>query len=192
LGANFPLPILLAQHIARGFVSPLAEWLSTTTRMPVHVATPNELLPGHIYLAPDDQHMSVFVRDYAACRPLQPDDRFCPSADILFESVAAVYGRRAIGVILTGMGDDGARGLRALKISGGRTLAQDQASCVVYGMPRVAVELGAVERVVPLVDLARVVLDLSGVGGNNGITILRRALSLFSCSRADARRTPLS
>ncbi len=172
LGSNFPLPILLAQHIARGFVAPLAEWLSATTRLPVHVTAPNQLLlPGHIYLAPDDQHMSVFVRDYAACRSLQPTDRYCPSADILFESVAAVYGRRAIGVILTGMGDDGARGLRALKAAGGRTLAQDEASCVVYGMPRVAVELGAVERVAPLADLARAVRDLSGVGGTNGITM---------------------
>ena len=63
-----------------------------------------QLLPGHVYLAPDDQHMSVFVRDYAACRSMQSGERYCPSADILFESVAAVYGRRAIGVILTGHG----------------------------------------------------------------------------------------
>jgi two-component system, chemotaxis family, protein-glutamate methylesterase/glutaminase len=172
LGFNFPLPILIAQHIARGFVAPLAEWLSTTTRLPVRVAGPNELLlPGHVYLAPDDQHMSVFVREYAACRALQPADRYCPSADILFESVAAVYGRRAIGVILTGMGDDGARGLLALKAAGGRTLAQNESSCVVYGMPRVAVELGAVERVAALADLAQAVRDLSGIDGNNGTTI---------------------
>jgi two-component system chemotaxis response regulator CheB len=172
LGSNFPLPILLAQHIARGFVAPLAEWLSAATRLPVHVTAPNELLlPGHIYLAPDDQHMRVFVRDYAASRPLQPADRYCPSADVMFESVAAVYGQRAIGVILTGMGDDGARGLRALKTAGGRTLAQDEASCVVYGMPRVAVELGAVERVVPLAELARAVRELSRAGGNNGSTM---------------------
>jgi two-component system chemotaxis response regulator CheB len=172
LGRHFPLPILLAQHIARGFVAPLAEWLSATTHLPVHVAAPNEqLLPGHVYLAPDDQHMSVFVRNYAACRSMQPDERYCPSADILFESVAAVYGRRAMGVILTGMGDDGARGLRALRAAGGRTLAQDQASCVVYGMPRAAVEMGAVERVAPLADLARAVCDITGVGSGDGIAI---------------------
>jgi two-component system, chemotaxis family, protein-glutamate methylesterase/glutaminase len=171
LGRHFSLPILLAQHIARGFVAPLAAWLSSTTQLPVHMAVPNEpLLSGHVYLAPDDQHMSVFVPNYAACRSIQSDDRYCPSADILFESVAAVYGRRAIGVILTGMGDDGARGLRALRAAGGRTLAQDQASCVVYGMPRAAVELGAVERVAPLADLARAVCDLTGVSGD-GIAI---------------------
>jgi two-component system chemotaxis response regulator CheB len=169
LGFHFPLPILLAQHIARGFVAPLAEWLSATTHRPVHVAVRNEqLLPGHVYLAPDDQHMSVSMRDYAACQSIQSSDRYCPSADILFESVAAVYGRRAIGVILTGMGDDGARGLRALRAAGGYTLAQDQASCIVYGMPQAAVELGAVERVAPLADLARAVCDLTGVGGSDG------------------------
>jgi two-component system chemotaxis response regulator CheB len=172
LGLHFPLPILLAQHIARGFVAPLADWLSVTTHLPVHVAVRNEqLLPGHVYLAPDDQHMSVFMRDYTACRSMQSGDRYCPSADILFESVAAVYGRRAIGVILTGMGDDGARGLQALRAAGGCTLAQDQASCVVYGMPRAAVELGAVERVAPLADLARAVCDLTGVGSGHGIAI---------------------
>lgn len=172
LGANISLPILLAQHIARGFVAPLAEWLSATTCLPVRVARPNErLLPGHVYLAPDDQHMSVFVRDYAAFRSIRPGDRYCPGADILFESVATVYGRRAIGVILTGMGDDGARGMQTLRAAGSRTLAQDEASCVVYGMPRVAVELGAVERVAPLDELARAIRDLIRVGNTNGIAI---------------------
>jgi two-component system chemotaxis response regulator CheB len=171
LGADFPLPILLAQHIARGFVAPLAEWLSATTRLPIHVAQPNErLLRGHVYLAPDDRHMCVFVRDYAACRAIQPDDRYCPSADILFESVAAVYGQRAIGVILTGMGDDGARGLRALRAAGGHALAQDKGSCVVYGMPRAAIELGAAERVAPLRELASAIRDLARTssGGMHG------------------------
>jgi two-component system, chemotaxis family, protein-glutamate methylesterase/glutaminase len=110
LGIQFPLPILLAQHIARGFVEPLVEWLSVTTGLPAHVAAPNQrLLPGHVYVAPDDQHLCVVVRDCAGCRAIAPGDRYCPSADILFESVVVVYGRRAIGAILTGMGDDGAR-----------------------------------------------------------------------------------
>jgi two-component system chemotaxis response regulator CheB len=172
LGRHFPLPILLAQHITRGFVVPLAEWLGTATQLPIHVAVPNQqLLPGHVYLAPDDQHMSVLTCHYAACRSVQSGDRYCPSADILFESVAAAYGRRAIGVILTGMGDDGARGLRALRAAGGYTLAQDQASCVVYGMPQAAVNMGAVERVAPLQDLARVVCDLMRRGGSDGIAL---------------------
>lgn len=77
-----------------------------------------------------------------ALRPAHPDDRYCPSADLLFQSVARAYGAHAIGVILTGMGDDGARGLRELRDRGAPTIAQDEASCVVYGMPRSAVEAG--------------------------------------------------
>jgi two-component system chemotaxis response regulator CheB len=166
LDTTLPLPILLAQHIARGFVGPLVEWLNTTIALPVHVIQPNErLLPGHVYLAPDDQHLSVFVRNYAANRPIRAEDRYCPSADILFETVAAVYGRRAIGVILTGMGDDGARGLHTLRMAGGQTLAQDEASCVIYGMPRAAVEHGAVTHVVPLALIAPTIQQLVGKQG---------------------------
>lgn len=163
LSRTFPLPILLAQHIARGFIGPLVDWLNTTTALPVHIIHSNQrLLPGHVYLAPDDQHMSVIIRDYAANRQLQADDRYCPSADILFETVAAVYGVRAIGVILTGMGDDGARGLHKLRKAGGHTFAQDAASCVIYGMPRAAVELGAVERSLPLAGIAQALCELVG------------------------------
>jgi two-component system chemotaxis response regulator CheB len=166
LDTTLPLPILLAQHIARGFVGPLVEWLNTTTALPVHVIRPNErLLPGHVYLAPDDQHLSVFVRNYAANRPMRTEDRYCPSADILFETVAAVYGRHAIGVILTGMGDDGARGLHTLRMAGGHTLAQDEASCVIYGMPRAAAERGAVTHVVPLALMAPTIQQLVGMPG---------------------------
>jgi two-component system chemotaxis response regulator CheB len=155
LGPGYPLPILCTQHIARGFGAPLGAWLTGATQLPTHIAQPGEQLQaGHVYLAPDGQHLSILMRDYAASRPSGPADRYCPSADVLFETVAATYGRRAIGVILTGMGDDGARGLLALRTAGGRTLAQDEASCVVYGMPRAAVELGAVERIAPLAELA--------------------------------------
>lgn len=161
LPVGFPLPILLAQHIARGFAAPLADWLNTTISLPVKIVQPNErLLPGHVYLAPDDQHLTVFVRDYAANRAIQDEDRYCPSADLLFETVAAVYGRQALGVILTGMGDDGARGLRTLRQAGGRTLAQDEASSVVYGMPRAAFELGAVEHVGTPLELAQLIRGL--------------------------------
>jgi two-component system chemotaxis response regulator CheB len=162
LGASFPLPILVAQHIASGFVGPLAEWLQSTTGLPVGIARSNELLqPGRVYLAPENQHLGVFVRSYIANRPTSAEEIYCPSADVLFRAVAAAYGRDAIGVILTGMGSDGARGLQALRTVGGRTLAQDEASCVVYGMPRAAVELGAVERVAPLAALAQVIRSLA-------------------------------
>jgi two-component system chemotaxis response regulator CheB len=161
LGAGFPLPILLAQHISRGFVGSLAEWLQKASGLPVTIARPSEqLLPGHVYLAPESHHLSVFVPGYPANRPIRPEDRYCPSGDILFETVATVYGRRAIGVILTGMGDDGARGLHGLRAAGSRTLAQDEASSVVYGMPRAALEIGAAEQILPLAHLAEAIRGL--------------------------------
>jgi two-component system chemotaxis response regulator CheB len=145
LGAHFPLPILLVQHIARGFVPALADWLHTTVPQMVTIARYGERLqPGHVYLAPDDYHLMVGGGAVAALRASTPGDRYCPSADVLFEAVAHIYGARAIGVVLTGMGDDGTRGLRALWAVGGQTLAQDAASCIVYGMPRAAIAAGII------------------------------------------------
>jgi two-component system, chemotaxis family, protein-glutamate methylesterase/glutaminase len=159
LGKQFPLPILVAQHIASGFAPALADWLNATIPLQVGLAEPEErLLPGHVYLAPDDYHLMVRDRLYAALRPVTPQDRFCPSADLLFESVAKSYGPRAIGLVLTGMGDDGTLGLRALRAGGAQTLAQDEASCVVYGMPRAAVAAGVITGVVPLNAMADVIL----------------------------------
>jgi two-component system chemotaxis response regulator CheB len=155
LGSDFPLPILVAQHIARGFVSALAEWLDSTVPMPVHLARHDEKLqPGHVYLAPEERHLVSTLRGYAWLRHPSTADRYCPSADTLFESLAGAYGTGAIGVILTGMGDDGARGLKLLRQAGAHTIAQDEASCVVYGMPRAAVEAGAAERIEPLLNIA--------------------------------------
>lgn len=158
LGADFPLPILVAQHITPGFTRSLAEWLNTVVPLPVQIATPNQrLAPGHIYLAPDEQQLSVGVRGYIALRSPMPLERYCPSADVLFHSVAGAYGARALGVVLTGMGDDGAAGLLALRTAGSYTLAQDEASCVVYGMPRAAVALGAVIQVEPLATMGQAI-----------------------------------
>jgi two-component system, chemotaxis family, protein-glutamate methylesterase/glutaminase len=161
LGRDFRLPTLVAQHIARGFVEGMAAWLNRTTPLPVHIARPEEqLLPGHIYLAPDDQHLLAGAGGVACLRPSAATDRYCPSADLLFEGVAGIYGSRAIGVILTGMGNDGARGLAALRAAGSITLAQNEASCVVYGMPQAAVVAGAVERIEALEDLAGIIRRL--------------------------------
>jgi two-component system chemotaxis response regulator CheB len=161
LGADFPLPTLVAQHIARGFVEGMVAWLNRTTPLRVHVAQLGEqLLPGHVYLAPVDQHLLAGEGGVAYLRPTATGDRYCPSADLLFEGVAGIYGSRAIGVILTGMGNDGARGLAALRAAGSTTLAQNEASCVVYGMPQAAVAAGAVTRVEALSDLADIIRQL--------------------------------
>jgi two-component system chemotaxis response regulator CheB len=164
LGADFVLPTLVAQHIARGFVEGMAAWLNRTTPLPVHVAQLGEqFVPGHVYLAPADQHLLAGAGGIVCLRPSAAGDRFCPSADLLFEGVAEVYGSRAIGVILTGMGNDGARGLAALRAAGSVTLAQNEASCVVYGMPQAAVAASAVVQIVALNDLAGVIRRLVDV-----------------------------
>jgi two-component system chemotaxis response regulator CheB len=156
-------PILIAQHISRGFVQALADWLERTTSLPAHVVYDEQrLLPGHIYLACDGQHLLAGQAGAARLRPGAEHDRYCPSADALFESVAQVYGARSIGVVLTGMGDDGARGLWALRAAGGQTFAQDEASCVVYGMPGAAVAAGAVGQIAPLAGLAEIILRALG------------------------------
>src|SRR3954447_21613289 len=161
LGSDFRLPTLVAQHIAHGFVEGMVAWLNRTTPLPAHVAQIGEqLLPGHVYLAPDGQHLLVGVGGVACLQPSAASDRYCPSADLLFEGVAGIYGSRAIGVILTGMGNDGARGLATLRAAGSTTLAQNETSCVVYGMPQAAVAAGAVVRIEPLSDLAAAILQL--------------------------------
>jgi two-component system chemotaxis response regulator CheB len=151
---------LLAQHISRGFVEALVDWLNTTTPLTIRVVHSGEhMLPGHVYLPPDDQHILVREQGFVMLRPQAAGDRYCPGGDYLFSSVAKVYGPQAIGVILTGMGSDGSEGLRELHDRGALTLAQDEASCVVYGMPQAAVARGAVTRVEPLANLANAVLQ---------------------------------
>jgi len=168
LGAGFPLPILVVQHIARGFVQAFAEWLNHTVPLSVRIATQGErLLPRHVYLAPEDSHLVLHEPGFARLRPAAAEDRFCPSADLLFESVARVYGAGAIGLVLTGMGDDGTRGLLALRAAGAPTLAQDAASCVVYGMPRAAVEASAITQSLPLAGLAGAILGFVGAAARD-------------------------
>jgi two-component system, chemotaxis family, protein-glutamate methylesterase/glutaminase len=168
LGADFPLPVLVVQHIARGFVPALAEWLNTTVPLPVRVACQGErLLAGRVYLAPDDHHLTIRTPGFASLRPRVDNDRYCPSADHLFETAARAYGASVIGLVLTGMGDDGTRGLLALRTAGAPTLAQDAASCVVYGMPRAAVEAGAIMHSEPLATIAGTILGLVGTVARN-------------------------
>jgi two-component system, chemotaxis family, protein-glutamate methylesterase/glutaminase len=150
---NLP-PIAVVQHMLPGFTQAFAERLDRTCRARVKVAEDGEALKaGTVYLAPDEAHLVIgrFSRGLVAL--VQPGDRVSrhlPSVDVLFQSVAEASGHHALGAILTGMGDDGARGLLQMRQKGARTLGQDEASCVVYGMPRAAYQRGAVEELVPL------------------------------------------
>jgi two-component system, chemotaxis family, protein-glutamate methylesterase/glutaminase len=144
-------PVCICQHISDGFTWGLANWLGSESGKHVVEARQDEPLePGTIYVAPSRAHFTVEAPGRVALDTGGPIQGFRPSCDALLESVANSFGRRTIGVILTGMGRDGAMGLRAIRQRGGRTIAQDESSCVVFGMPREAILLGAAQEVLPL------------------------------------------
>lgn len=148
---DFPLPILVVQHIAEPFAVALAQWLDSQVALEVRYAIDGEHLPssGRVLLAPPDRHLEVVNGHLHLSRG--PERHSCrPSVDVLFESIAREYGAGAVGCLLTGMGRDGALGLLAIKRNGGLALVQDRESSVVYGMPGEAVKLGAAHRVLPL------------------------------------------
>ncbi len=147
-------PVLVVQHIADPFVEGFAKWLADTTGHPVSVAREGELCqPGHVYIAPDASHMGIGGDGRIALSADPPEENLRPSVSFLLRSVAAAYGPRAVGVLLTGMGRDGGRGLKALREAGGRTIAQDEATSAIFGMPAEAIRLGAAERVLPLEEI---------------------------------------
>lgn len=151
LEANFPCPIVCVQHMGGGFLGGLVEWLQGQCRLEVLVAQHGQVaLPGHVYFAPERHHLRLRPQGRLAVEPGPTVDGHCPSASVLFESVAEVYGEAAIGVLLTGMGSDGAQGLLRLAQAGAETLAQDEESSVVFGMARQALEIGAVKKTQPL------------------------------------------
>lgn len=166
LPASFPLPILVVIHIGEAFGRLLAEWLDGQSQLRVGCATDGELLPepgrARVLLAPPGRHI-VVARDRLRLAD-GPERYSCkPSVDVLFESVAREYGPRSIACLLTGMGKDGADGLLAIRRAGGRTLAQDEDSSTIFGMPQEAIRIGAAERVVALQDVAPVLEDLASI-----------------------------
>lgn len=142
--------IVIVQHIPPNFSRMFAERLNNTTILSVKEAKTGDYVePGHVFIAPGDQHMTirkVGERYKVECFPGEKVNGHCPSLDVLFNSVAKEAGKNAVGVILTGMGYDGAQGLMSMRRKGARTLGQDEKSCVVYGMPKVAFNIGAVEK----------------------------------------------
>lgn len=148
---DFSAGILVVQHIADGFIEGLADWLNEKSKIVVKLAEDGEKIrPGVVLIAPSDFHMVVKKGNTIGLNKEPPIKGLRPAADILFYSVAKYYGGKAMGVILTGMGKDGAKGLMAIKEAGGRTIAQDKNSCVIYGMPRTAVESGAADEIVSI------------------------------------------
>ena len=144
---EFPSPIVVVQHMAPGFTGGFTRWLAGETKLDVRIAEHDDaLVPGRIYIAPDDRHTRVGQRWRIALSDDAPVGRFRPSVDVLFNSVAENVGKLAVGVLLTGMGSDGADGLKAMHDVGAWTIAQDAASCIVGGMPEAARALFAVKQ----------------------------------------------
>jgi two-component system chemotaxis response regulator CheB len=163
LPEGFPIPILLVLHISEPFGAAFADWLGGQVALRVGYAADREPLTAGVRMAPPGRHL---VLDGGSLRLTgEPERHSCrPSVDVLFESVARELGAAAVGCLLTGMGRDGAAGLLALRRAGAVTIAQDEASSVVYGMPREAVLLGAAQRVLSLADIGPALAELGGAG----------------------------
>jgi len=165
LPASMP-PILIAQHMPAGYTETLARRLDTMCRIAVKEAQDGEAaLDGTAYIAPGGRHLALVRRGAGYALRVtadEPVNRHRPSVDRLFRTVAKAATRRAIGVMLTGMGADGAEAMLELSGAGAYTIAQDESSCVVFGMPRQAIALGAVREVLPLGQMARRLVELSG------------------------------
>jgi len=150
LPINFSLPVLIVQHMAVGFIQGFTEWLSQTSKLPVHMAiNGSRILPGHVYIAPEGIQMKVVMDGRISCTNDGPENGLKPSVSYLFRSIAQVFGKNAVGVLLTGMGKDGAEELRLMKDKGAVTIVQNEESSVVFGMPGEAVKLNAAKYVLP-------------------------------------------
>jgi two-component system chemotaxis response regulator CheB len=163
LPADLPVPIVVVQHMPVGFIEPFAKRLNDLGPLRVHEAQENEIIrAGHAYLAQAGMHLIVQRQSSSGVvlrLSLLPSDLpHKPSVDVLMSSVAEVFGSSSMGIILTGMGDDGALGMQAIFQAGGVTVVQDQATCVVYGMPRACAALGVLNQVAPLPDIPRHIL----------------------------------
>ncbi|MBD2073569.1 chemotaxis-specific protein-glutamate methyltransferase CheB [Phormidium sp. FACHB-592] len=148
---NLALPIFCVQHISEGFLQGLVNWLAAECRLPVKIAQAGALpLPGVIYFAPERAHLEFGRQGQFLCTASAPVDGHCPSVTVMLRSAAQHYGNGLIGILLTGMGRDGASGMQDVALAGGRTIAQDEQSSVVFGMPKEAIALGAVKHVLPI------------------------------------------
>ena len=152
LPADFPVPIVVVQHIAQGFLAGLVDWLDGQVAVPVAMASDRLVLGPGVWMAPEGAHLVVGPGLIARLDHQTVAGYHRPAADVLFVSLASAAGTDAAAAVLTGMGSDGAEGVAALRAAGGLTIAQDQASSLIYGMPRAAAEFGA-ERILPLTDI---------------------------------------
>lgn len=160
ISGNFPYPILVVQHITHGFLEGMVVWLDRLTGIPVRIASDNEvMLPGHIYFAPDKFHMGVNSGKIALSK-CGDHVIICPSTEHLFNSLAQHHAKDTIAIILTGMGSDGATGLKKLKDAGALTIAQDEESSLVHGMPGKAIELDGASYILDPDQISSLLVDI--------------------------------
>jgi two-component system, chemotaxis family, protein-glutamate methylesterase/glutaminase len=166
LPADFPVPILIAQHIADGFTQGMVEWLKGCTPLRVcEIGNGDRLLPGTVHVNPAGFSIVTIRQEGVILKGRDGRERYHPSCNAMLAGVADAYRERAVGVILSGMGNDGVEGMRAIKASGGVTIAQDAKSSVVYGMNRLAVEGGHIDRILSLNDIPATLTQLVGAKG---------------------------
>lgn len=160
LPAKFPVPVICIQHISQGFLQGLVDWLGRECRLPVKIAPFGEVPePGHIYFTPEAKHLEFDRQGRFIYSSAAPYSGHRPSVTVTFNSIAQYYGRSAVGILLTGMGRDGADGMQAIAQRGGLTIAQDEQSCVVFGMPKEAIALGAAQQILPVKDIAPLLVN---------------------------------
>jgi two-component system chemotaxis response regulator CheB len=164
--SDLSVPILIVQHMPSGFTAPFAQRLNTLCSVPVREATNHEVIQsGVIYIAPAGTHMTVGrlpdMRPAISLTSKREKHLHVPSVDIMMKSVAFTFRNLSMGIIMTGMGSDGASGMQAIHRAGGLTVGQDEASCAVYGMPRACLEMGILNRIVPLTQIPQLVLQVT-------------------------------
>jgi len=161
LPGDFPCGIVIVQHITSGFLGGLVDWLAKECKIKVKVGEDSEeIRSGVAYIAPDNFHMRVTEGGKIRLYDEPANNGHRPSGDVLLESVAKTYGKGGVAAILTGMGRDGAMGMKAVKLSQGMTIAQNEKTCVVFGMPGAAIEMNAIDKVLPLEKIAEEIVSM--------------------------------
>ncbi|HBE20321.1 MAG TPA: chemotaxis response regulator protein-glutamate methylesterase [Cyanobacteria bacterium UBA11149] len=163
LPSDLSVPVICVQHICHGFLQGLIDWLSHSCTLPIEIAQHGEIpKQGIIYFPPEQKHLELDKNGKFFCHNEANIEGHRPSVTVTFNSVAKFYGRKAVGVLLTGMGRDGAKGMEALAEAGACTIAQDEATSVIFGMPKEAIELGAAREVLPIGSIAHFLVDMLG------------------------------
>jgi len=193
LPASFPAPILVVQHIAEGFVEALVEQLQAVTSLRVQVAQPGEVVyGGSVYVSPAGRHLGIGPGGRLVLDDGPPERSQRPAVAFLYRSVARVYGADAAAVLLTGMGADGAVELKRLRDLGAVTIAQDERSCTVFGMPGEAIKLGAAQHVLPPNEIGGLLCRIGGVAAAEPVAARLRAPARVALRNGANAKTELS